>query len=372
MYENYSAPKDLIPSDPRFGCGPSLIPVSYLQSLVDTHTELLGTSHRKPAVKNLCKEVQDGLKEYFDVPDDFLVVMGNGGATLLFDMVGLGLVQKKVAHFTCGEFSAKWAKSSKIIPWINHKEIAVEFGEGITPEALKGYDTICVTLNETSTGVQLDSIPVVDADTLLCIDATSGGGQVPCDVPKSDVFFFSPQKVFASEGGLWVAIMSPKALARAIDIDNEKERYIPAMMSWKLAIENAEKNQTYNTPSISTIFFLNEQVKLMNSIGYHGAQAEAKAKADLIYGWANEKIYLECYIKESKYRSQAVATVNVVEKVPVNDLLKKLHDDGIVYGIEGYRKLGKNQFRISLFHNVKYDDLEKLTQLLSHAIETFL
>jgi len=298
--------------------------------------------------------------------------MGNGGATLLFDMIGLGMVEKNVAHFTCGEFSTKWAKSSKMIPWLEAKEVAVEFGQGITPEALAGYDTICMTLNETSTGVQIDRIPAVDDKTLLCIDATSGAGQIPCEVGQTDVFFFSPQKVFASEGGLWVAILSPKAVKRALKINADKSRYIPGIMNWKSVLDNAEKNQTYNTPSVSTLFFLNEQVKVMNAIGCKGVEKEAKEKAELLYGWAEEKEYLSPYIQEAKYRSHAVATINVDEKIPVNDLLSILHKQKIVYGIEAYRKLGKNQFRISLFHNVKYTDLEKLTKLLSHAIESVL
>jgi len=370
MFENYQAPSEFIPADPRFGCGPSLILEESVAALARTKKDLLGTSHRKPAVKNLCKEIQLGLKKYFGLPDDFIVALGNGGATLLFDMIGLGMVEKKVAHFTCGEFSTKWAKSSQMIPWLEAHEEAVNFGEGITPTALAGYDTLCMTLNETSTGVQLDALPLVDEQTLLCVDATSGAGQVPCNVAETDVFFFSPQKVFASEGGLWVALLSPKAQKRALQINSDKTRYIPGMMNWKTVLENAEKHQTYNTPSITTLFFLNEQIKAMNEIGYLGVQNLAREKAQLIYSWAGEKNYLSAYIAEEKYRSCAVATINVDEKIPVNDLLKKLHEEKSVYGIESYRKLGKNQFRISLFHNIQYADLKKLTQLLSHAIES--
>jgi phosphoserine aminotransferase len=232
-----------------------------------------------------------------------------------------------------------------------------------------GADMICVTLNETSTGVQLSSLPVADEKTILAVDATSGAGQVPCDVSKTDVFFFSPQKVFASDGGLFVAIMSPKALKRAAEIEKRKERYIPVVMRWSEAISNSEKNQTYNTPALATIFLLDEQIKAMNQLGYNEVVNEAKRKANLLYSWAEKKDYLSCYVKESKYRSIAVATIDVSDAFPVDGLISKLEKEKVAFGIDAYRKLNRNQFRISLFHNIKYDDLEKLTKIISTAIE---
>lgn len=371
MFENYKTPDELLPSDPRFGCGPSLVPVEFLEKLAATGNTLIGTSHRKPAVKNLVKEVQEGLAQFFNIPSDYQVVLGNGGATFLFDMIALGLVRKKATHFTCGEFSQKWFKSSNSVPWIEAEEVASEYGHGVETLNVADSDLIATTLNETSTGVQIDGLPEVDADTLLCVDATSGAGQVACDISKTDVFFFSPQKVFASEGGLWVAIMSPKAIARSKEIEANKERYIPGIMSWDMAISNGLKNQTYNTPSISTIFFLNEQVKLMNEFGgYQKAVEYAQKKADLLYGWAQEKPYLSCYVTEAKYRSRAVATIDLDEKYDASGLIKAFTKEGSVNGIDAYRKLGRNQFRISLFHNVKIEDLEKLTKMISLAIES--
>jgi phosphoserine aminotransferase len=370
MFENYLAAKDLIPSDPRFGCGPSLIPLEHLEKLAKTGAHLMGTSHRKSAVKNVVKSAQEGLKKYFQIPSDYLVVMGNGGATFLFDMIALGAVEKKVHHFTCGEFSEKWYKSSKLVPWIEAKQTSVPVGQGVMINNWGDADVVCGTLNETSTGVILPELPTVDDKTLLCIDATSGAGQIACDVSKTDIFFFSPQKVFASEGGLWIAIMSPKARARVLKIAENKSRYIPDIMSWVQAIENSEKNQTYNTPSISTLFLLDEQIKLMNQLGYHAVVEEAKRKGQLLYSWADKKPYLSAYIKEAKFQSYAVATIDVDEKLNVDGLLAKLEKDKIVYGIDAYRKLGRNQFRISLFHNIKYIDLEKLTKLLSAALES--
>ncbi len=372
MFDNFEIPENLIPSDPRFGCGPSLIPVSFLESLAKTGHSFMGTSHRKPAVKNVVKEIQDGLIKYFNIPSDYLVVLGNGGATLLFDMIALGIVEKKATHFTCGEFSEKWFKSSKLVPWITTEQVGVEFGKGINGVATQGSDLIAVTLNETSTGVQLSKLPVVDANTILAVDATSGGGQCPCDVSKTDIYFFSPQKVFASDGGLWIAIMSPKALARAKKIAADKSRYIPDIMNWPNAISNSEQNQTYNTPALATLFMMNEQVKLMNLLGYAEVQKLAQKKADLLYGWAESKSYLSAFIEEKEFRSIAVATIDVDPKVNADDVIKFLEKKKLVYGIDGYRKLGRNQFRISMFHNISYNDLEKLTGLLSKMIESHL
>jgi phosphoserine aminotransferase len=369
MFDTFKVPDHLIPTDPRFGCGPSVIPVSHLESMAKTGVSLIGTSHRQSAVKNLVGEIIQGLKTYFKVPADYQVVLGNGGATLLFDMLGLGVVEKSSAHFTCGEFSNKWFLAHKNIPWIEAKEFSVPFGQGVTPTNVSGFDMICCTLNETSTGVQIDSLPTVDENTILVVDATSGGGQVPCDVSKTDIFFFSPQKVFASEGGLWVAIMSPKAIKRALKIEKEGGRYIPHIMSWKQAIENSEKNQTYNTPAISTLYLFNEQVKVLNQLGYDKVIEGAQKKAKLLYGWAQEKSYLKPYIQDEKYRSIAVATIDVDDKYKVDDLLAVLRKQKIVMDIDGYRKLGRNQFRISMFHNISYENLEKLTKILSMAIE---
>jgi phosphoserine aminotransferase len=370
MFENFNVPEELIPADPRFGSGPSLVPTSYLESLAATGTSLMGTSHRKAPIKNLVKTIQDGLREYFNLPEDYTVAVGNGGATFLFDMIGLGMVKKKSVHYTCGEFSSKWFKSHNNIPWIDAQEISVPFGSGNQWQADHGdADMVCVTLNETSTGVMTDGLPTVGDDVLLAVDATSGGGQCPCDVSQTDVFYFSPQKVFASDGGFFVAILSPKARARAMELDGT-DRYIPGIMNWNTCLTNSDKNQTYNTPAIATLYFLAEQVKAMNTLGYNKVLELAKKKAELLYGWAESKPYLSCYVEEAKFRSTAVATINVDDSLPVDGLIKRLAELNVAYGIEAYRKLGKNQFRIALFHNVAIEDLEKLTKIISLALES--
>lgn len=368
MFEKFQVPANLIPSDPRFGSGPSLIPLKYVENLLKTGTHLLGTSHRKSPIKNLVKEIQEGLVKYFNLPEGHHVVLGNGGATFLFDMITLGMVEKSSAHFMCGEFSSKWFNSAKLFPEIEAKGFEAPFGEGIDATNVSGVDLIAMTLNETSTGVQMTNFPKVNDNVLLAVDATSGAGQVPCDPGKADIFFFSPQKVFASDGGLFVAFLSEKAIERSKKIANTK-RYIPEIMNWSYAIDNSSKNQTYNTPAIATLFFLNEQIKTMNELGYEKVVEMSNKKAALIYDWAEQKEYLTPYIKDKNYRSNSVATIDVDDKYPVDDLIKILEKSNIVLGIDGYRKLGRNQFRISLFHNITYEDLEKLTKIISLAIE---
>ena len=371
MFENFQVPASLRPSDPRFGVGPSLIPVSHVEALAKTGTSLLGTSHRKPAVRNLVKDLQDGLREYFKLPAGYEIVLGNGGATLLWDMIGLGMVEKNSLHFVTGEFSEKWYKAHAQIPWLKAREIKVEPGHGINPKDEPGFDMICTTLNETSTGVMISSLPTLgDEKALLAIDATSGAGQIKVDWKKVDLYYFAPQKVFASDGGLYIAILSPKAVERALRLQQDKSRYIPEYMKWSHAIENSRQNQTYNTPSIATIFLMNEQVKLMNKMGEDKVIAEARRKADLMYAWAEEKPYLSPYIQEKSMRSQAVVTIDVDDKYKMDDLAGVLRAQNVVYDIEAYRKLNRNQLRIALFHNVSYDDLVKLTKIISLAIET--
>ncbi len=371
MFDNFIVPKNLIPSDPRFGVGPSLIPVEALEALAKTGPNLLGTSHRKMPVRNLVKEVQNGLRTYFKLPDDYEVILGNGGATFFWDMIGLGLVQKSSLHFVCGEFSDKWYRAHYNIPWIQAKAIKVPFGEGINPVEAGEHDLICCTLNETSTGVQLSNIPQLNnPQTLMAVDATSGAGQIKVDFKNIDIYYFSPQKVFASDGGLYIAIMSPKAVARAEHIQKDKSRFIPESLKFSHAIENGRNNQTYNTPSIANIFLLNEQIKLMNKLGEEKVILEAKRKAELMYGWAEEKPYLSPYIKNPEFRSQAVITVDVDPKYNLGDLTRILRQQNVAVDIDGYRKLDRNQFRIALFHNVTYDNLKKLTQIISLAIES--
>lgn len=371
MFENFKVPAELMPDDPRFGVGPSLVPVESLDKLARTGHQLMGNSHRKNSVKNLVKEVQEGIRKYFNLPAGYEVVLGNGGATLLWDMIGVGMVEKASLHYVTGEFSDKWYRSHKLVPWIKAEQVKVEFGQGINPKEEPGHDFICCTLNETSTGVMVSHIPKMkDPNVLVGVDATSGAGQIKIDFNNVDVYYFSPQKVFASDGGLWVAILSPKAIARAEKVAQDKARYVPEFLKWSLAIENSRANQTYNTPAISTLFFMNEQIKLMNALGEDKVVAEAKRKANLMYGWAESKPYLKPYIENKEFRSQSVVTIDVDDKYKTEDLSKVLRSQNVAFDIDSYRKLNRNQFRIALFHNVSYENLEKLTKVISLAIES--
>lgn len=368
-WQELNIPQELIPSDPRFGSGPSVIPTQNIQKLAEYSPHLIGTSHRKNQVLDLVKELQNNLIRYFNVPKDYTVVLGNGGATFLWDMIGLGLCDKSSIHYTCGEFSQKWYSAHKKIPWIQAKNMAVEFGHGIKPEYVEGFDLLCTTLNETSTGVQNTYLPTVPDSTLVLVDATSGAGQIKCDLSKSDFYYFSPQKVLGGDGGLFIGFMSPKAKARAEKIQKDSNRYIPVIMDWSLCLENSIKYQTYNTPSLINLILINEQLKLMNQMGAQQVEELAQKKAKLIYGWAESKAYLNPYVKDKEHRSNAVATIDLDDKIDVNLLLKFLRDKKWVYDIDGYRKLERNQVRISLFHNITYENLEKLTKLISYMVE---
>jgi phosphoserine aminotransferase len=370
MFNDFEVPNDLIPTDPRFGVGPSLIPTKYIEEMARTGSELLGTSHRKPAVINLVKELQDGFRKYFNLPKDFEIVIGNGGATFLFDMIGLGLVDKASVHYTTGEFSTKWFKAHSKIPWIHATQKSTEYGSTNDVKSLEEHDMICCTLNETSTGVMISTLPDMrETDVLVTVDATSGAGQIPINLELVDLYFFSPQKVFGGEGGMYFAFMSPKAIKRSEDIA-KKNTYIPEIMNWKNAIDNSVKGQTYNTPSIMNLFIINEQIKAMNLLGEREVISQAKEKAKFIYDWAESKDYLSPFVTNESERSISVATIDIDEKYPILELLDLLRDKKIVYDIEGYRKLGRNQLRISLFHNIALEDLVKLTKIISMAIES--
>lgn len=371
MFKNLTIPAELHPSDPRFGCGPSLIPVGHLEKLAQTGKSYMGTSHRKTAVREVVKEIQDGLRSYFNLPHDYEIVLGNGGATFHWDMIGLGLVEKSSLHFVCGEFSEKWFKAHNLIPWINAKAEKVPYGQGIDIKELSGHDMICATLNETSTGVQLSTIPKLNnPDVLMAIDATSGAGQMPMDFANVDIYYFSPQKVFASDGGLYVSILSPKAIKRAQKIAGDPSRFIPESLKWEHAIENSRNNQTYNTPSLATLFLLNEQVKVLNQLGAKKVESLAQQKAELLYHWAETKSYLAPFVKEDRFRSRSVATIDVDERFKVDELTARLRELNVAIDIDGYRKLGRNQLRIAFFHNIDIKDLEKLTRLISYALES--
>jgi phosphoserine aminotransferase len=373
-------PSDFIPDDPRFGSGPSLIPQSFISSLSMTQPYFLGTSHRKPAVVDVIKQIQEGLREYFQLSSDWAVLIFNGGASLVFDMLASGMTQKGSHHFTCGEFSQKWKRSHQKVPWIKVSETVAEMGKTSIPDATEHgeADLICLTLNETSTGVRLPSLPVKESwgkKTLVAIDGTSGLGQLPLDFTRCDIVFFSPQKVFASEGGTSVVLLSPQAQERIKEreqyFQSHPEIYIPEYFQWDEHLNVSKKHQTLNTPSLSSLWFLNQQTKWLNSIGLNKILEEAQLKADFVYQWAEQHPHLSCFVKEKNFRSWCVATIDVDERFSVSELTQYCEEQKLILGIESYRKLNRNQLRIAFFPQVTLENLKKLTQLIDYLIKFF-
>ncbi|MDI5971820.1 phosphoserine transaminase [Streptomyces sp. SL13] len=364
-------PADIKPADGRFGSGPSKVRTEALDALAATGTSLLGTSHRQAPVKNLVGEVRDGVSELFSLPDGYEVVLGNGGSTAFWDVATHGLIRSKSQHLTFGEFSSKFAKAAKDAPWLAEPSvISGEPGSHPLPEAQQGVDTYAFTQNETSTGVAMGIERVAGADegSLVLVDATSGAGGLPVDIAQTDVYYFAPQKSFAAEGGLWIAVFSPAALARAEEIA-ASGRHIPAFFDLPTAIDNSRKNQTYNTPALSTVFLLNEQLKWINGQG--GLEWAVKRTADSssrLYGWAAASEYATPFVHDPAKRSQVVGTIDFTDGVDAAAIAKVLRANGIV-DTEPYRKLGRNQLRVAMFPAVEPSDVEALTACVDYVIE---
>ncbi|MFI9270788.1 phosphoserine transaminase [Kitasatospora sp. NPDC052896] len=364
-------PADLKPADGRFGCGPSKVRPEALQALAATGTSLLGTSHRQAPVKDLVKRVRAGVASLFSLPDGYQVVLGNGGSTAFWDIAAFGLVREKSQHLTFGEFSSKFASSVKAAPWLAEPTVVKsEPGTHPLPVAEAGVDVYALTHNETSTGV---AMPIrrpagADQDALVLVDATSGAGGLPVDITETDVYYFAPQKSFASEGGLWLAVFSPAALERAAAIAGS-DRYIPPFFDLPTAIDNSSKDQTYNTPSISTLFLLADQLDWLNGNGgLDWAVARTAESAGHLYGWAEKSPVARPFVAEPSMRSQVVGTIDFEDGVDAAAIAKALRANGIV-DTEPYRKLGRNQLRIAMFPAVDPADVQALTACIDHVVE---
>lgn len=368
MFEHIQLPKEFIPQDGRFGCGPSLVRTEFVEALAKDAKNYLGTSHRQSAVKNKVGSVIEKLRAYFEVPADFKVAMGNGSASLVWDMNTFSLVEKKAAHFVNGEFSQKWAASTKESKFVQAEEVKV--GNGLLP-AFKEFsdaDVHCITWNETSTGAMWPSIPSLKGNSLLAVDATSAAGAYAWDVSKTDLFYFSPQKALGSEGGLWIAFFSPKAAAQ-VERVKKTGRYIPAMLDFTQAIKNGESNQTYNTPSLTTIYLLEKQLGwFLDKGGMKAIVKEQDEKVKLLHSWVDKRAELSHYIQDPAARSKTVCTINIDKTIPYDQLTKHLRKFGIL-DIDCYRNLGENQIRVSLFPNISKEDLTKLTQAIDYLLD---
>ena len=363
-------PADLLPVDGRFGAGPSKVRPEQIQALVEKSVSVMGTSHRQKPVKNEVAALRAGLAEMFSIPDGYEVVIGNGGTTAFWEIATFGLIRDRAQFLTFGEFGSKFASSAKAAPFLGEQSvIKSEPGDAPAFAAEAGLDAYCTPHNETSTGVAIPPIRPAgaDKDTLVLIDATSGAGGLPVDLSQVDVYYFSPQKCFASDGGLFVAIMSPAAIARAEEI-KASGRYIPAFLDLMTAIENSRLDQTYNTPALATILMMNEQIKWFNSNGgLDWCVSRTKESSDAIYDWAMASEHATPFVADPAKRSQVVATVDFDESIDAEVVAKVLRANGVV-DTEPYRKLGRNQLRISVFPAVEPSDVRQLLKCIDFVI----
>ncbi|MFB9517880.1 phosphoserine transaminase [Streptomyces purpureus] len=364
-------PADIKPADGRFGAGPSKVRTEALDALAATGTSLLGTSHRQAPVKNLVGEVRAGVRDLFSLPEGYEVILGNGGSTAFWDIATHGLIESKSQHLNFGEFSSKFAKAAKAAPWLaDPSVISSEPGTHPDPVAEAGVDVYAFTHNETSTGVAapLKRVAGADEGALVLVDATSGAGGLPVDITETDVYYFAPQKSFASEGGLWLAAFSPAALERAKKI-HESGRHIPEFFSLPTAIDNSLKNQTYNTPALSTLFLLNEQLKWINGQGgLAWSTARTADSSSRLYTWAEKSSYATPFVTDPAKRSQVIGTIDFADGIDAAAVAKALRANGIV-DTEPYRKLGRNQLRIAMFPAIDPADVEALTACVDYVID---
>ena len=372
MTDVLTIPADLKPADGRFGAGPSKIQTSHLDALAATGSTLMGTSHRQAPVRQVVGRVRDGLAAFFSMPADYEVVLGNGGATAFWDVATYGLIREKSQHLSFGEFSAKFASAVKAAPWLaDPSVIASDPGTRPVSAAEEGVDVYAWAHNETSTAVMA---PVVRPegttaeDALVLVDATSGAGGLPVDLNEADVYYFAPQKCFASDGGLWIAIMSPAAIERVAQV-KESGRHIPAFFDLNTAITQSRLNQTYNTPSVATLFLMAEQLDWMNGLGgLTGMVERTTASSDALYGWAEKTSYTTPYVPEPDHRSLVIGTIDFDEAISADAIAATLRANGIV-DTEPYRKLGRNQLRIAMYPAIDPSDVEALTACIDFLVE---
>ncbi len=364
-------PADLKPSDGRFGAGPSKVRTEQVAALAEAAPTLLGTSHRQKPVKSLVGRVRGGLRELFALPDDYEVVLGNGGATAFWDVAAFGLVTNRAQFLSFGEFGSKFAKGVGNSPHLATPTIHVsDPGDAPNFTAEKGVDSYATPQNETSTGVAIvpKRVDGADADALLLVDATSAAGGLPIDITETDAYYFAPQKNFASDGGLWFAIMSPAAIERAAAIE-ASDRWIPDFLNLQTAIDNSRLDQTYNTPALATLFLMAEQIDWFNENGgLPWTTARTAESAANLYGWADRTSFTTPYVSDPAKRSNVIGTIDFDDTVDAAVVAKTLRANGIV-DVEPYRKLGRNQLRIAMFPAVEPSDVAALTTCIDWVVE---
>lgn len=370
-------PPSMLPEDGRFGSGPSKIRPEQVQALDAGATTVLGTSHRQSTIKQIVGSIRAGLAEFLRIPDDYEIVLGNGGATAFWDMACASLITRRAAFGVYGSFSAKFADSAASAPFLEDPVVyRCEPGDCRLPEHTEYVDAYCWAHNETSTGV---AAPVhriagsLEQGALTIVDATSAAGALPVDISQTDAYYFSPQKAFGSDGGLWIAALSPAAIDRAYGIAQSTSlegvlRWIPPFLSLKSAIENSRKDQTLNTPAIATLIMLNEQLQwLNNNGGMAWATARCAKNASLLYQWAEQSDYAHPFVADPALRSNSVVTIDLDDRINAKQVTAALRENGIL-DTSGYRKLGRNQLRVGVFPSVEPADVAALTNCVDYVV----
>jgi phosphoserine aminotransferase len=364
-------PQQLLPRDGRFGAGPSKVRPDQVQALVEAGRGLLGTSHRQAPVKNLVGSVRSGLARLFSAPEGYEVILGVGGSTAFWDAASFGLVRSRAQHLSFGEFGSKFAKATDKAPFLEASSIlTAEPGTRPEPQAEAGVDVYAWPQNETSTGVAapVQRVAGADGDALVLIDATSAAGGLPVDVSQADAYYFAPQKNFASDGGLWLALFSPAALERVEQV-KASGRWIPDFLDLKTAVDNSLKDQTYNTPALATLVMLDSQLRWMNDNGgLDFATARTSDSSNRVYTWASASSFATPFVTRPEDRSAVITTVDFSDDVDAATVAKVLRANGVV-DVEPYRKLGRNQLRIATFAAIEPDDVTALLACIDHVVE---
>jgi phosphoserine aminotransferase len=364
-------PAQLKPNDGRFGSGPAKIRPEQLAALAASGAAYLGTSHRQPPVRSLVRRIREGLAELFALPAGYTVVLGNGGTSAFWEMAMFGLIREHSQHLSFGEFSARFAALTSRAPWLGAPTVvASALGTHPVPWPEPGADAYALTHNETSTGVAMPvrRVPGADPGALILVDATSAAGGLPVRAEEFDVYYFAPQKGLGSDGGLWIALLSPAAVDRVHEIA-ASGRYIPDFLSLRIALENAASDQTYNTPAVATLFLLADQIEwMLGQGGLSWTTARTARSAAILYTWAEKAAYADPFVADPAQRSQVVGTIDVAGGVSADGIAAALRANGIV-DTESYRKLGRNQLRIGMFPGVDPADVEALTVCIDYVAE---
>jgi phosphoserine aminotransferase len=364
-------PEALKPADGRFGCGPSKVRPEALAALAGPGAALMGTSHRQAPVKNLVARIRAGLAELFSLPDGYEVILGDGGATAFWDAAAFGVVERRAQHLSFGEFTAKFAAVTTAAPFLSDPEvIAADAGDAPAPHASDDVDVYAWAHNETSTGVAVPVLRPVGAtdDQLVVVDATSGAGGLPVDIAQTDLYYFSPQKGFGSDGGLWFAIASPRAVAR-IERIAASGRWIPSFLSIAAALDNSRKDQTLNTPAVATLFLVADQVDwMLAGGGLDWTSARSAESASYLYSWAERSAFATPFVARPELRSAVVGTVDIADSISADRIAGVLRANGIV-DTESYRKLGRKLLRIGMFPAVDPADVAALTACIDYVVE---